>query len=328
MINDAHAIPTFLASFLASLVEFVEALTVVLAVGSVRGWKAALGGTVSAIVTLAGLIFFLGRSITIIPLSLLQTAIGLLLLLFGLRWLRKAILRACGAIPLHDEEVAFAKQTAALQSRAPAAGRWDRLAFTTTYKIVMLEGMEVVFIVIALGSSAALLVPATVGAASALGCVTFLGLALHRPLARIPENTLKFAVGILLSAFGTFWTVEGVGVAWPAGDWSLPALVVIYILFGVGLVLLLRRRADSGLLVKPKLAPQSRRNLMARLFKELVSLFIDDGLLAIGVVAWVALLSLSLRALPDAAAPQAWGFTAGLGAILSLSATRGVRRTS
>jgi uncharacterized membrane protein len=328
MINGIHVVPTVLASFLASLVECVEALTVVLAVGSVRGWKPALSGTLGALLTLLVLVFLLGRSLALIPLFLLQTGIGLLLLLFGMRWLRKAILRASGAIALHDESETFAQETASLRARAPTDGRWDRMAFATAYKIVMLEGIEVVFIVIALGASAALIVPAAAGAAAALGCVTLLGFALHRPLAKIPENTLKFAVGILLSAFGTFWVGEGVGVAWPAQDWSLLALVVIYLLTGSGLVFRFGRRAYPAPVVSRSLPLQPRRRVMARLFKELASLFVDDGWLALGAVAWVALFTLGLRVLRLGAVLEALEFTAGLGAILSFSAARGARHAS
>ena len=328
MINDVHVIPTVLASFLASLVECVEALTVVLAVGSIRGWKSTLSGTVGALLTLVVLVLLLGSSLTLIPLFLLQTGIGLLLLLFGLRWLRKAILRASGAIPLHDEDEAFAKETASLQSRAPAAGRWDRLAFATAYKIVMLEGIEVVFIVIALGSSATLIAPAAAGAAAALGCVTLLGFALHRPLSKIPENTLKLAVGVLLSAFGTFWVGEGIGLAWPARDGSLLALVAIYLLTGGGLIFVSRRSLDRALPVRRSPPPQPGDPLIVRWSKEILSMFIDDGRLAIGTVAWVALSTLALRVLPSADAAEAWGFAAGLGVVLSLSTAHGMQQTS
>lgn len=325
MINDVHVIPTVLASFMASLVECVEALTVVLAVGSVRGWKATLGGTVGALLTLVVLVLLLGSSLSLIPLFLLQMGIGLLLL-FGLRWLRKALLRASGAIPLHDENQAFAKETVSLRSRTPAGDRWDRIAFATAYKIVMLEGIEVVFIVIALGSSPVLIIPAAAGAATALVCVTFLGFALHRPLSKIPENTLKFAVGVLLSAFGTFWVGEGIGVAWAARDWSLLALVVSYLLTSSGSVFLFRRRAYIALIVARPVPPQPERHLIGRLSKELLSMFIDDGWLAMVTVAWVALSTLALRLLPQAAAVEALGFTAGLCAILFFSGARAVRR--
>lgn len=235
-----HAGPSILASFLASLVECVEALTVVLAVGSVRGWSSALAGSAAALAILLLLIAALGRALTRVPLHTLQLVVGALLLLFGLRWLRKAILRSSGHIPLHDEEAAFAKNSAALRS-LPAPGRWDRLAFATAFQIVMLEGTEVVFIVVAIGAGGAgLLLPASLGAVAALCVVTALGLALHRPLANVPENTLKFVVGVLLSAFGTFWVGEGAHLVWPAGDWSILALILGYLLVALLTVALCR----------------------------------------------------------------------------------------
>jgi uncharacterized membrane protein len=155
--------------------------------------------------------------------------VGALLLLFGLRWLRKAILRSAGQIPLHDEQAAFAKNTAAMQKLGGVRG-WDRVAFAAAFQITMLEGTEVVFIVIAIGAGGVgLLVPASVGALAALFLVAGLGFALHRPLSNVPENKLKFVVGVLLSAFGTFWVGEGMGLYWPGEDWSILALVVGYL---------------------------------------------------------------------------------------------------
>ena len=242
--NWAHAGPTVLAAFLASLVEFVEALTVVLAVGSVRGWRGALFGSAVAVAILLALIGLLGGAMTRVPLDVLQLVVGTLLLLFGLRWLRKAILRAAGAIPLHDETVAFAKQTEAMQLAGPRTG-WDRIAFTTAFQITMLEGVEVVFIVVAIGAGGTgLLVPASVGALAALVVVIALGLAIHRPLARVPENALKFVVGVLLSAFGTFWIGEGIGLAWPGADWSIPALIAGFL--GVALLAVPLCRGRTG----------------------------------------------------------------------------------
>jgi uncharacterized membrane protein len=251
-INWAHAGPTALAAFLASLVEFVEALTVVLAVGSVRGWRDALTGALVAVAVLLALIALLGGALTRMPLDVLQLAAGTLLLLFGLRWLRKAILRAAGTIPLHDETAAFARQTAALRDVEVRAG-WDRVAFTTAFQITMLEGAEVVFIVVAIGAGGTgLLLPASAGALAALIVVVALGLVVHRPLARVPENTLKLVVGVLLSAFGTFWVGEGIGLAWPGADWSILALAAGF--FGVALlaVPLCRSVIDA-------VAPPSRR---------------------------------------------------------------------
>ena len=186
------------------------------------------------------LVAVLGPALTQIPLGLVQLAVGALLLLFGLRWLRKASLRAAGVIPLHDEADIYARQTAALRAHAAATAGWDRVAVSTSFKIVMLEGIEVVFIVVAVGAGGGLMVPAAGGALAALLVVVALGLALHRPVASIPENTLKFVVGVLLAAFGTFWVGEGIGVAWPGADWSLPALIAGYLAVAVGAVWLAR----------------------------------------------------------------------------------------
>jgi uncharacterized membrane protein len=218
------------AAFLASLVEFVEALTVVLAVGTVRGWKGSLIGAGLALAVLLVLTVALGPALTRIPLAVVQLVVGGLILLFGLRWLRKAILRAAGIIPLHDETAAYARQTAAMSRFGAAVSALDGIAIATSFKIVMLEGIEVVFIVIAIGASGHLLVPAAAGAGAALALVIALGFVLHRPLATVPENTLKFIVGILLTAFGTFWIGEGIGVAWPAEDWSLAGLTTLFLL--------------------------------------------------------------------------------------------------
>jgi uncharacterized membrane protein len=220
-----HAAPSVLAAFLASLVEFVEALTVILAVGSVRGWRGALSGAAVALAVLLALVAVLGTALSRIPLDVIQLVVGALLLLFGLRWLRKAILRSAGIIPLHDETAAFAKETESMRKIAGGGG-WDRVAFGAAFQITMLEGTEVVFIVIAIGAGGiGLLVPASLGALAALLVVIVLGLVIHRPLARVPENTLKFVVGVLLSAFGSFWVGEGMGVEWPGADWSILGLI-------------------------------------------------------------------------------------------------------
>ena len=260
---------TLAASFLASLVECVEALTVVLAVGSVRGWKSALAGAAAALALLAGITVALGPALTRIPLRGVQIVVGAMLLLFGLRWLRKAILRAAGQIPLHDEDAAYAKNTAAMRadvssresfSSHPSATRtdgapqnvvagWDRVALAAAFNITMLEGTEVVFIVIAFGAGGAgLMLPAAGGAMLALFVVTLLGAALHRPLARVPENTLKFAVGVILSAFGTFWLTEGAGLAWPGpasapSDLAIPLLIAAYLAVALWLVPTCRTKA-------------------------------------------------------------------------------------
>jgi uncharacterized membrane protein len=244
-IGWAHAGPSLLASFLASLVECVEALTIVLAVGSVRGWRAALSGSATALVILLAIIAALGSALTRIPLHILQLAVGALLLLFGLRWLRKAILRSAGLIALHDEQAAFSKNADTMQRLGKAPG-WDRVAFAAAFQITMLEGTEVVFIVIAIGAGRpGLLLPACLGALAALLVVVTLGIAVHRPLATVPENTLKFVVGILLSAFGTFWVGEGMGVNWPGADWAIVALIAAFLAIALLAVPLCRRQAAA-----------------------------------------------------------------------------------
>jgi len=237
LVNWTHIGPTVAAAFLASLVEFVEALTVVLAVGVVRGWRGALSGSGAALLVLLAMIAVLGPALTRIPLDLVQLFVGALLLLFGMRWLRKAILRAAGVIALHDEAAAFAEETHLLQGMGSAGPGLDKVGFAAAFKITMLEGIEVVFIVIAIGAGGiGLLVPACMGALAALLVVLALGVIVHKPLARVPENTLKFAVGVLLSAFGTFWFGEGIGVAWPGMDWSILGLIAGFLIIALLMV--------------------------------------------------------------------------------------------
>jgi uncharacterized membrane protein len=245
-INWAHMGTSIVASFLASLVECVEALTVILAVGSVRGWRSALTGSAAAIAVLLIIIAALGTALAHIPLPILQLVVGTLLLLFGLRWLRKAILRSAGQIPLHDEQAAFQKNTEAMHRLGLGPAAWDKIAFAAAFNITMLEGTEVVFIVIAIGAGhTGMLLPASLGAVAALLAVTALGLILHRPLARVPENTLKFIVGVLLSAFGTFWVGEGLHLEWPGADWSIPALIAAYLMLALAIVPLCRSRSQA-----------------------------------------------------------------------------------
>ncbi len=242
-LNWAHVGTSVVASFLASMVECVEALTVVLAVGTVRGWRSALAGAGAAVVVLAAIVAALGPALTRIPLHTLQLFVGVLLLLFGLRWLRKAILRAAGLIALHDEAAAYAKNEAALRAGAAERGGLDKVGFGTAFNITMLEGTEVIFIVIAIGAGGVgLLLPASLGAVAALVVVIGLGFVLHRPLARVPENMLKFVVGVLLSAFGTFWVGEGLGILWPGEDWSIFGLLVLYLVIALVMVPVCRGR--------------------------------------------------------------------------------------
>jgi Ca2+/H+ antiporter, TMEM165/GDT1 family len=247
LIPWAHAGPPLLASFLASLVECVEALTVVLAVGAVRGWRSAVGGSVGGLLVLLLIVVLLGPALTRIPLHQVQLVVGTLLLLFGMRWLRKAVLRAAGILALHDEAAIYARQTEALQGLGGRVGSWDKLAFATAFKITMLEGVEVVFIVIAIGAGGVgLLGPASLGALAALLLVAALGVVMHRPLARVPENTLKFLVGVLLSAFGTFWVGEGLGLPWPGDDWSILGLIAAFLAAALLCVPLCRTSVATG----------------------------------------------------------------------------------
>jgi uncharacterized membrane protein len=237
----AHIAPAMTAAFLGSLVEAVEAMTIVLAVASIRGWRPAGLGAVAGLVLLCVLVVTLGPLLELIPLNLLQFTIGTLLLLFGMRWLRKAILRSAGVIPLHDEAKIFATETAELREQARRQeARLDWLGGLTTFKAVLLEGLEVVFIVIAVSAGQGLLVPAGAGALAACVLVAGVGLLLHRPLAQVPENTLKFAVGVMLSAFGVFWTGEGLGVNWPGADFAIIAFAVLFLVAGCAAIVLAR----------------------------------------------------------------------------------------
>lgn len=221
--------PAIAASFLASLVEVVEAFTVVLAVAAVRGWRPAMLGAMAGLVVLVAIVLIFGAAIDSAPLDLLQLFVGVLLLLFGLRWLRKAILRAAGIIDRRDESRAFDGQVRDLREEAQQENaRLDWLAGATACKAVVVEGIEVVFIVIAVGAGQGLLIPASLGAAAACALVLAVGVAVRRPLARVPENTLKFGVGVLLSSFGAFWTGEGLGVDWPGADLAVPGLVLVF----------------------------------------------------------------------------------------------------
>lgn len=317
--------PSMIASFMASLVEFVEALTVVLAVGVVRGWRSALIGTGAALVLLVALIVTLGQSLSKIPLPVVQLAVGTLLLLFGLRWLCKAVLRAAGVLPLHNEAQAFAVETEALRRQAGARHQaLDSVAFAAAFKIVMLEGIEVVFIVVAIGASGRLIVPASIGALLALIVVVILGLWLHRPLGNVPENALKFGVGVMLAAFGTFWAGEGIGLQWPGGDGAIIALIVVYLAIALALVQLCRRRRLRRPLpsIGNKTTGSDPQGVIAIISHELVGLFVDDSWLAGGILLWV-LGAWPLQAQHVIAMNAACStFAGGLAALLVLSALR------
>lgn len=238
----AHFLPPLLTAFLASLVECIEALTVILAVGAVLGWRGAFIGTGFALALLLAIVAILGPVVALVPLQAIHLGIGALLLVFGVRWLRKAVLRAAGVIPLRDETAAYARQSNRfLALRAEPEGR-NQTGLLPAFQITMVEGIEVVFIVVAVGAADHnLLLPASLGALSALLSVCALGIALHRPIARIPENTLKFVVGVLTCAFGIFWLGKGVGGQWPGEDWSILALTAAVLAAALILVQLARR---------------------------------------------------------------------------------------
>jgi Ca2+/H+ antiporter, TMEM165/GDT1 family len=241
-ISWSAAAPSVAAAFLASLVEVVEAFTIVLAVATLRGWRPAALGMFAALGVLGLSIVLLGPLLDQVPLHLLQLIIGILLLVFGMGWLRKAILRAGGIIPLHDEDAIFVAQTAQLSQAAERKrSSLDWIAGLASFKAVLLEGLEVVFIVIAVGAGRGLLWPAALGALAACAVVLVIGVIVHKPLARVPENTLKFGVGVMLSAFGVFWTGEGLGVSWPGQDLALLLFVAVFLGTGLVTASLLRR---------------------------------------------------------------------------------------
>ena len=239
MVNTAILVA---ATFAACAVEMVEALTIVLAVGITRGWRAVRLGVAAALAALAVIVAALGPTLTLIPLDTLRLVIGFLLLAFGLQWLRKAILRAGGALALHDEDRIFEEEKAEASARAVEGGAFDWYSFTLSFKGVFLEGLEVAFLVIAFGDTHHNLALGTIAAGAALITVVVLGIVVHGPLSRVPENALKFAVGLMLIAYGTFWGGESAGVEWPGGDAAILALIAFYGLVSWLLVVLVRRR--------------------------------------------------------------------------------------
>lgn len=234
-------IALFSAVFLACLVEAVEATTIVLAAGTARHWRSALLGVLAGIAVLVLAIAIAGPAISLLPIGILRLVVGGLLLVFGLQWMRKAILRASGYKPLHDEAAIYEKEVAAA-ARAEAGSRrgvQDWYAFTLSFKGVVLEGLEVVFIVLTFGTNQKNLPVATIAAGAAIVIVVLLGIAVRGPLSRVPENTLKFVVGVMLTAFGIFWGAEGAGAVWPAADTALlviaPSIAIVALAMVVGM---------------------------------------------------------------------------------------------
>jgi len=235
-----------LASFLASAVEGVEAVTIVLAAGVTRGWRSAMFGVGAALIILAVVTAILGPALTVIPIDSLRLVVGGLLLVFGLQWLRKAILRASGYKALHDEAAIYERSLASAQTQGSQVRMGlDWYAFTLSFKGVLLEGLEVIFIVITFGATSHQVGLAALGAAVALVLVVGAGVAIHQPLTRVPENTLKFAVGLMLSSFGTFWAAEGAGVSWPGSDAAILGILVVLAAASFLYVSLLRRHRTS-----------------------------------------------------------------------------------
>jgi uncharacterized membrane protein len=224
----------------------VEALTIILAMGVTRGWRPALIGAVAASLALAAIVALLGPALTVIPIEALRLVVGALLLVFGLQWLRKAILRASGWRALRDEDAAFARERASAEAapRDERAGL-DWYAFTISFKGVLLEGLEVAFIVLTFGSAQGSIPLAALGAGVAVVLVVVAGVLVREPLARVPENTIAFAVGVMLTTFGTFWGAEGAGVDWPGDDAALPFVLAFVLFISLGFISALRRRRPA-----------------------------------------------------------------------------------
>jgi uncharacterized membrane protein len=233
----------FLAAFLACAVEMVEALTIVIAVGVTRSWRSTMYGVAVALLALGVIVALLGPALTALPINVLRVVVGSLLLVFGLQWLRKAILRAGGYKALHDEDAIFLQEVA----EARAAGtlereRLDWYSFTLAFKGVFLEGLEVAFIVLAFGSAHHRgIALASLAAGSALLVVVVVGLLVRAPLSRVPENAMKFTVGALLTTYGTFWSAEGAGASWPGDETALVGILAVMLVSSLGLVAALRR---------------------------------------------------------------------------------------
>jgi uncharacterized membrane protein len=237
--------------FLACAVEAVEALTIVMAVGVTRGWRWALAGVGAGIAVLAVIVAALGPALTALPLNALRVIVGGLLLVFGLQWLRKAVLRYAGLKALHDEDKAFASETEAARAAQPAGEGFDAYSFTIAFKGVLLEGLEVVFIVLTFGANQHNIGLAAAAAAVAVAVVVLAGVLVRAPLARVPENTMKFGVGVMLTSFGIFWGAEGAGASWPGGDAALLVIIPGVALAALAMVRWLRRAPTRGALGEP-----------------------------------------------------------------------------
>ena len=235
-----HSALLVTAAFLACSVEMVEALTIVLAVAVTRGWRSAGWGVAAALGALTVIVAALGPALARLPIDSLRLVVGTILLIFGLQWLRKAVLRASGLKALHDEEAIYQAEVAVLRASGERLEH-DWYAFTVAFKGVFLEGLEVAFIVVTFGGTQRNVGLAALGAVAALVVVLIVGTIVHAPLTRVPENTLKFGVGVMLTAFGIFWSAEGAGIKWPGSDAALLAVVAFVVVSAFGLVAYVRR---------------------------------------------------------------------------------------
>ena len=260
-----NALPLILTVFVACAVEAVEALTIVLAAGITREWRSTLQGMAFALLALAAVVGGLGPTITLLPLGALRLVVGALLAVFGLQWLRKAILRATGYKALHDEASAYLREVAAAETAARSSRGFvhDWYAFTLSFKGVLLEGLEVVFIVLTFGANQKNIGAAVIGAAAAVVVVAVTGVLVRVPLAKVPENWMKFAVGIMLTSFGTFWGADGAGVSWPGNDAALLVIVPCVAVVSALYVMLLRRTRPAPATPSPGVVSESSQEGVA-----------------------------------------------------------------
>jgi uncharacterized membrane protein len=283
--------------FLACAVEAVEALTIVLAIGTTRGWRSAMAGTGTAALVLAVVVAILGTALRHLPLDFLRAVVGGLLLVFGLQWLRKAILRSAGLKAKHDERLIYRKALDAAQDAAVSTSGLDGYAFAVSFKGVLLEGLEVAFIVVTFGANQHDVALAAAAAGVAVLLVIAAGVVARAPLARVPENTMKFTVGVLLSSFGMFWGAEGVGARWPGGEAALPVIVLGVLLVAVLMARRVNVAAQAAVsvddvlptnVVSPKQRPRINRSTGALLavWEFVVG---DDWQTAVGVALALAL---------------------------------------
>jgi uncharacterized membrane protein len=280
---DQQLVALFLTVSLASAVEMVEAATIVLAMGAVRGWRSALTGTVVALLTLGLVVLIAGPSILLVPIELLRLIVGVLLLIFGLQWLRKAILRSSGLKALHDEEKIFAKELA--QAKSASAKKLfadlDKYSFTLTFKTVLLEGFEVIFIVLTFGALKNSIGTATLAALFALVIVAGSAFVIRKPLARVPENTLKFIVGVMAATFGIFWSTEGLGFVWPLADAIIPLIAIWVSIVSYSCVVWLKNlvKKKPGTTLRSSASATAGSNKVIRFFKTIIE-FIKEFVIA------------------------------------------------